>query len=170
MRYLVLLFIALLTFTGCVSASQTVDESVASEIPEGANVINLYSDMEPAKYYDTIYSQLAREGYEIAASDDERLTLSTGPRDVGQETTLALRLFVEEAAASEARSRAMLRGRWGVSGTFAAGMSAGFGAGIDQNVGEPAEWKQSNRAGVAFGAMAQFVSELPHQSVEYVTE
>jgi hypothetical protein len=168
MRYATSIVAALcLLLAGCVNAGAGLSPETQEQIPDGANVIRLTSDRAPSEYYDALYQELARKGYEITQSDEEQNTLSTAPKASGQETTLALRLFVDER---EGGSVALLRGRWGVSGSMAAGMGAAVGAGMDKNIGEPAVWKQRNRAGVAFGQLVKTAQDLPHQQISYEVE
>jgi hypothetical protein len=171
MRYatLSLALVLCLLLTGCVNAGAGLSPETQEQIPDGANVIRLTSDRAPSEYYDALYQELARKGYEITQSDEEQNTLSTAPKTSGQETTLALRLFIDERD-SEGGSLALLRGRWGVSGSMAAGMGAAFGAGMDKNMGEPAVWKQNHRAGVAFGQLVKTAQDLPHQQISYEVE
>lgn len=160
------LFAAALLLTGCVSAGKMIDDDVAASIPRGANVVELRSDLSPGDLYNDLYEHLARSGYEIMQSDDGRGTLSTAPRDIGEDTRLAIRVFVEE---DEAGSRASMRGTWGVSGTFGAGFSAALGASVNDGAADPAVWKGSGRPALAFGRMAEVASRLPC-SVSYRVE
>jgi len=163
MRYAVLL-IAILLLTGCVSTSSTVSDKVAEDIPEGATSVVVTSTSSPGTLYESLYQTLTTNGYPIQDSNNEMRTVTTGFKEVGQETTLSINATVQE---HESGARAVLRGQWGVTGSMAAGLSAATGGSVGKNVGETAEWKPRNRAGVAFGALASFAQELPHKAIEY---
>lgn len=158
------MILSLLLLAGCVSASQMVAPEVAESIPPNAEVIRVYSTLPASDLYTTLYRSLALEGYEITSSNDQMRTLSTGYRDIGQYTTLKVNALVEQA---ESGSVAVLRGMWGVTGSFASGLSAATGASVGADVGEPARWTKNNRAGVAFGVLATFAESLPHERIEY---
>jgi len=163
MRYALLTIVSLL-LVGCVSTSSTVSEEVAQDIPEGATEVVITSSERPSAFYKGLYQRLTTKGYPIEDSNNEMQTLTTGFKEVAQETTLSINATVQETSGG---SRAVLRGRWGVTGSFAAGMSSATGGAVGKNVGETAEWKPRNRAGVAFGAMASLAQEVPHNGIEY---
>jgi hypothetical protein len=163
MRY-TLLTLAFLFLAGCVSTSSTVSDEVASEIPDGATAVVVTSTSSPGTLYEKLYQNLTTQGYPIQDSNNEMRTVTTGFKEVGQETTLSVNATVQQY---ENGARAVLRGQWGVTGSMAAGLSSATGGLVGKNVGETAEWKPRNRAGVAFGALASFSQRLPHNGIEY---
>ncbi|GIV82737.1 MAG: hypothetical protein KatS3mg051_2091 [Anaerolineae bacterium] len=152
---------------GCVSISQGLDPDLAASIPQGASAIRLYSSEPPDDYYTYLSRALIDQGYVITQSDPTLRVLTTDYREVGQATTLSITVAVDP---HEEGSVATLRGRWGVTGSFAAGLGASVGASISPEVGETAIWKKYNRGGVAFGAMAALARTLQHTAMEYVTD
>jgi len=155
---LLILFLA----SGCVTSK--IPDPVASEIPEGSTEIVLQSDSSAGSYYDVVYRGLAREGFSFENQDDDRRTLTTGFREVGQETALQISVFVEEMGNG---SQAILRGKWGLTNTMSAGVSAGVGANVSGGSAEQAAWGERGRPEVAFGEMVMIAREIPHSELVY---
>jgi hypothetical protein len=160
----VTLSLALLLLAGCVSSGTTVSSEVENEIPEGATSVVVQSTSSPEQLYTSVYQTLTEKGYPIQHSNDEMRSVTTEFKEVGQATTLSVSASVHE---TDTGATLRLQGRWGVTGSFAAGMSAATAADVDKNVGQPAKWKPKNRAGVAFGALASLAQEVPHQGIRY---
>lgn len=162
-----LLFIGFAIFlTSCVTTSNIPTE-VSSEIPDEANAIELYSTESPSDFYKTIYQHLASEGFSISQENSEMGTLSTGFKEVGQETTLKIDVFVEKF---DNGSKATLRGSWNVTSSMGAGITAATGASLGGTSAERASWDQSGRPKVAFGEMAVIAKDIEHQKLEYISD
>lgn len=146
-----------LLFAGCVSSN--IPKELADEIPKGAKAIKLYSVATPEELYRSIFRKLAADGFSIENENQEMGTLSTGYKDVGQQTALRINVFVDEAAAG---SVALFRGEWAVTSSMATAYGGG-GTSADA-----AEWGKTGRPSVAFGAMALFVEQIPASKVEYL--
>lgn len=155
-----------LLFTSCVTTSNIPIE-VSSEIPDDANAIELYSNETSADFYETIYKHLASKGFSISQENSDMGTLSTEFKEIGQETTLKMDVFVEE---SENGSKATLRGSWGVTTSMGAGITAATGSSLGGTSAERASWDQSGRPKVAFGEMAVIANDIEHQQLEYISD
>lgn len=162
-RALVFALFALL-FSACVTTD--IPDDLAGEIPDGATAIEVTSSQTPSDYYRTLFRELRRNGFTISEDNAEMLSMTTGFREVGQETTLQVSVFVEE---SPSGSRAVIRGRWGITTTMAAAASAATGGSVSGGSAERAEWDGSGRSKAAFGEMAEIVRGFPHQDLEYQT-
>ncbi|MFD2531789.1 hypothetical protein [Gracilimonas halophila] len=155
-----------LILTSCVTTSNIPTE-VSSEIPDDANAIELYSTESPSDFYKTIYQHLASEGFSISQENSEMGTFSTGFKEVGQETTLKIDVFVEK---DNNGSKATLRGSWNVTSSMGAGITAATGASLGGTSAERASWDQSGRPKVAFGEMAVIAKEIEYQKLEYISD
>lgn len=155
-----------LLLTSCVTTSNIPTE-VSSEIPDEANAIELYSTESPSDFYKTIYQHLASEGFSISQENSEMGTLSTGFKEVGQETTLKINVFVEK---NNNGSKATLRGSWNVTSSMGAGITAATGASLGGTSAERASWDQSGRPKVAFGEMVVIAKDIRHQKIEYISD
>lgn len=155
-----------LIFTSCVTTSNIPTE-VFSEIPDDANAIELYSNESSSDFYKTIYQHLASEGFSISQENNEMGTFSTGFKEVGQETTLKIDVFVEK---NDNGSKATLRGSWNVTSSMGAGITAATGASLGGTSAESASWDQSGRPKVAFGEMTVIAKEIEHNQLEYLSK
>ena len=155
-----------LLLTSCVTTSNIPTE-VSSEIPDDANAIELYSNESSSDFYKTVYQHLASEGFSISQENSEMGTLSTGFKEVGQETTLKIDVFVEKGNNG---SKATLRGSWNVTSSMGAGITAATGASLGGTSAERASWDQSGRPKVAFGEMAVIAKEIEYQKLEYISD
>ena len=155
-----------LILSSCVTTSNIPTE-VSTEIPDDANAIELYSNDSPSDFYKTIYQHLASEGFSISQENSEMGTLSTGFKEVGQETTLKIDVFVEN---NDNGSKATLRGSWNVTSSMGAGITAATGASLGGTSAERASWDQSGRPKVAFGEMAVIAKDIEYQQLEYISD
>lgn len=162
-RALVFALSALL-LSSCVTTE--IPDDLAAEIPDGATAVELTSGQPPSDYYRTLFRELRRKGFTISEDNAEMLSMTTGFREVGQETTLQVSVFVEEIPSG---SRAVIRGRWGITTTMAAAASAATGGSVSGGSAERAEWDGSGRSKAAFGEMAELAQDFPHQELKYQT-
>ena len=93
--------------------------------------------------------------------------ISTDFKDIEQGTTLKINVFVEE---SDDGSIATLRGAWGVTSSFGAGLTAATGSSLGGTSAEEANWGKSGRPKVAFGELAVIANDINHKRLEYVSE
>lgn len=166
LRNQLLFVVSAIFLTSCVTTSNIPTE-VSSEIPDDANAIELYSNESSSDFYKTIYQHLASEGFSISQENSEMGTLSTGFKEVGQETTLKIDVFVEK---NNNGSKATLRGSWNVTSSMGAGITAATGASLGGTSAERASWDQSGRPKVAFGEMAVIAKDIKHQKIEYISD
>ena len=96
-----------IAFSGCVTTSG-VPADVSQAIPSDARAVRIYSDQPPATFYRGIYQAIAAAGYSIAQENEQMGTLSTQPKDIGQETTLRIGVFVQDTTGG---SMGTLRGQ-----------------------------------------------------------
>ena len=153
-----------LLVAGCVTTAHVPPE-IARRIPNDAVAIKLYSNESPADYYRTIYRGLVSDGFGISQENQEMHTLATDFKEIGQGTTLKISVFVDDW---EGGSVATIRGKWGVTASFGAGVSAATGANLGGTSAEEATWGSSGRPKAAFGEMAVIATKLPHERLEYV--
>tara|TARA_R110002124_G_scaffold46903_2_gene140216 strand:- start:343 stop:807 length:465 start_codon:yes stop_codon:yes gene_type:complete len=150
----------------CVS-TKNIPTNISSEIPDDANAIKLYSDNSASKLYSDIYKSLAQKGFSFAQENKDMGTISTDFKDIEQGTTLKINVFVEE---SDDGSIATLRGAWGVTSSFGAGLTAATGSSLGGTSAEEANWGKSGRPKVAFGELAVIANDINHKRLEYVSE
>jgi hypothetical protein len=153
-----------LLMVGCVSSSKMVSSDLEGEIPEEATEVIITSEDSPDRLYEKVYQALAQKGYPIQDSNNQMRSVTTGFKEIGQSTTLAVNASVTQA---DVGAEAVLTGRWGVTGSFATGLSAGTSAEVDKNVGEPAKWVPRERAGVAFGALAELAKGISSDGLSF---
>jgi hypothetical protein len=151
--------------SACVNTAN-VPSGLAQAIPSDARAVRLYSNQPAADYYRVIYQSVAARGFAIAQENQQMGTFSTQPRDIGQETTLKVTVFVQDTSGG---SVATLRGQWGVTAAMAAGLSAGFGANPAGGTADEAHWKGSGRPKTAFGELAVIADAISHTRIEYLT-
>lgn len=164
-QHLIFVFLAFL-FTSCVTTSN-IPTDVSSEIPDDANVIELYSNESPSDFYKTIYRHLASEGFSFAQENADMGTFSTEFKHIGQDTVLKISTFIEE---SDNGSIAKLRGSWGVTASMGLGITAVTGGNLGGTSAEEANWGKSGRYKVAFGEMAVIAKEIEHDQLEYLSD
>src|SRR2546430_10240932 len=85
----------ILGVAACVTSS-SVPPEIAQTIPSDARAIRLYSDQAAADFYRTVYQSVVARGFGIAQANQQMGTVSTQAKDIGQETTLRLIVFVQD--------------------------------------------------------------------------
>lgn len=164
-KYSMIPFVLLIALS-CVSTSNIPTE-ISYEIPDNANVIQLYSSDSPSDFYRTIYRSLASKGFSFAQENADMGTFSTEFKDIGQGTVLKINAFIEE---SDNGSIAKLRGSWGVTASMGAGITAATGSSLGGTSAEEANWGKSGRYKVAFGEMAVIANKIDNVRIEYLSE
>jgi hypothetical protein len=160
MRYATPLLASLcLLLASCSNAREMVDPEVRSEIPEGATAVKITVAEPPAEVYRTIYQALAREGFEISEENEKMGTLSTAMKDIGEGTTMAVSVFVEE---QEGQTVATMRSKWFLTGAASAGMAAMTGVSADGGNAQQSTWGNTGRGTQSFGRLAEIASGLPY--------
>jgi hypothetical protein len=157
----------LLTFVVSCVSTKNIPTSISSEIPDDANAIKLYSNNPASKFYSDVYKTLAQKGFSFTQENKDMGTISTNFKDIGQGTTLKINVFVDK---SDTGSVATLRGAWGVTSSFGAGLSAATGSSLGGTSAEEANWGKSGRPKVAFGEMAVIAKEIDHNQLEYLSK
>src|SRR5699024_3385058 len=94
--YKLTILLILLILTGCVNSKDLLTDQQMGIIPEGAERIVYTYDGYKADLYDTIYTALQRDGFRISAENEERSSITTEGKGVGQSTLLRMQVFVEE--------------------------------------------------------------------------
>ena len=150
---------------GCVSAHGILPLQVEQSIPNDAKAVELHSTSPPDKYFRTVYQKLLEEGYSIEHDNQDMGTLTTGFKDIEQETILQISAFVK---GEEGGSVATLRGKWGASASMRAGFSASMG--MDASGTGDVKWGGMGRPGLGFASMVKTAMAIPHDSLRYRTE
>jgi len=164
-KYSMILFVLLMVIS-CVSTSYIPTE-VSSEIPDNANVIQIYSSDSPTDFYRTIYRSLASQGFSFSQENEDLGTFSTEFKDIGQGTVLKIYAYIEESGNG---SIAKLRGSWGVTASMGAGITAATGSSLAGTSAEEANWGKSGRYKISFGEMAVIANKIDHDRIEYLSE
>lgn len=150
----------------CVTTS-AIPPEISAAIPRDARAVRIYSDQSAADLYRAVYQSIAARGFAVAQENQQMGTLSTQPKDIGQETTLSITIFVQDTTGG---SMATLRGHWGVTAAMAAGLSAGFGASPAGGTADEARWGGMGREKVAFGEVAVIADGIPHTRLVYLSQ
>jgi hypothetical protein len=154
----------LLILAGC-STTQQLPPELAARIPDGANVITLYSDQSPTTFLAALRDALAVQGYQLDSTNARSGMVVTQFKPLSRESALRIIAFVAQRGTGSA---ARFWGHASASTTFGYTLTQSLG-GVESGEAERAAWSGSYSR-TAFGALALFAERLPHTEITYLKE
>ncbi len=164
MRYIGLLTVLL--FAGCIAATPSLPEEMASAIPEGANTVELRSSADVDTYYNEVRDFLARRGFTFSREDDRAWRIETEPNEVGHRTSLRVTL---RASPLGNGSRLEAIGHWSTDSGDSGFESVGSGVSGAIENWHQAEWGSDRQSTLAFGELVRLLNDIPHIEIIYAT-
>lgn len=128
--------ILVIILASCVGTSNVIPPHHAESIPEDASVVVIKSKVSADSSYEAVYSELGHRGFGFHNTNQAN-SLTTSPLDIGEGTTVQIRVFVEDNGSG---STVRLRGAWGLTGQMASAFSAGFGSSVSGASTNRAQW------------------------------
>ena len=164
MRTLYLLGICLLA--GCATTIDLPQEKI-DQIPDGANRIDVYSDLSVNELSDSARQFMIEHDFQIREENEATRRVETESREVGQRTSLSI---VYRTTPDDQGSKLEAIGIWSTDfEEFSVGTAS-------QNVSSedhdrfPAAWTGAGRGSSAFAYLVTLFDEFPSREVRYVKQ
>lgn len=151
-----LVFIIAVAITGCVNSRDIIDQSAVEHIERGSTVMVYHYPGSRSALYDEIYDALLADGFRIDQENEERGSITTEGKSIGQSTKLRMQIYIEELAQDSAQATFRPEYRPGQD----AEMQAEVFSGIQMDTQfKPATWGDSGRPERAYAYTYKFIQQ-----------
>lgn len=145
----------------------SLPEGVESQIPDGANRVDIITDQSVDELFTSVQEWLTAQGYSTETANDVSRTIDTNSADIGQRTSMKIRLRINPY---ERGSKLEAIGSWSSDVEEATFASASDGVSSEEIDWWPAMWQGSDRASYAYAKLVSAFHDMPAQEKHYVKQ